>query len=306
MAHTLSLVDISPFIYSGYSYKPNVLVGPVTQRHSAWEAVRIPAGGVAFLFQKVSSLLRTDTEIVFCADRNASCKKSMFALYKGSRDYNKAVDDQCFVAESLLKDCGFQVLAEDGFESDDLIYSVWKDYQKTYDHFHLYVRDSDMHFMINNKTTIEPVNSKCKQITMANYETLAIPKQVIPYVGSCIYKIVFGCHTDEVPPLFDKGTNQRYWAYLERDPRLCYAYDKWMIKTIMRSYLAEQFYDRLDEQIDLIFPLYSNQTLDTYSPDTKKFAEWMAALNGSNKYGPSDRTKTFVVNLQEEMTAHVE
>lgn len=219
---TLVILDCSNYIYQG-TYSRQYISRGVRQVDGVYKANDAPIGGVNFLLKNIKELQSADTTIVPVFDRPPTIKREMYNSCFGHQDYkgNRGKKDvtitlQQSYAEQILRDIGFNVQAADGYEADDLIYSFIQEYGEDFDYIEVHTRDSDLSFLVNAKTTIEPVGKTGKHIDIYNYEHLVYSKEDIQYNSSQLWKMALGDTSDNIPGVGRKFLIELY-KYLTMD-----------------------------------------------------------------------------------------
>ena len=139
----LRIFDVSPFVHAGAVNKHAMLLPELVDNGESFEERRIYAGGASLIWN-ILYYEFGKCDMVFCCDRWPSVKQGMYEYYKGSRDHKEGIHKAKEVTEYILNDCGFTVLAEDGYEADDFIYSLVREHKSHYDHIYIYTGDSDV------------------------------------------------------------------------------------------------------------------------------------------------------------------
>lgn len=304
MSTTLCLIDISPFLYSGIPYKSNKLVGPVIATEDGYSQPSLKAGGVAFLFDKVGQLLKCGHDIILCSDRPPTIKQSFYPEYKGNR-YSKNGDEvikQRIIVERIAEDCGIPITYRDGVEADDLLYSYWSEAQRSYEKIDVYVCDSDMSMLVNDKTSICPCNSKGRSITMENFEQSALPKQITPYNGVVMNKVIFGDTSDNIARVLRPKEAYALWDRVSKDLAIGDGHSKVINNLLIKRCAPEEWQEKLLLQLQVVFPLEQDVSIPNFYYDTDRFAEWCRALDiyGYGRCGSTDRTMRVTQQLYEE------
>lgn len=164
----LHVVDMSPCIYAGTVNKASFMPGDLINTSEGYRERNIPTGGASMLFNILGQYMG-DGPIAFVADRNPTIKKELNSDYKGTRSHPYDVKINKEVAEYILRDCGFTVYAEDGYEADDVIYSIVQKNLSRYDKIYVHTADSDLYYLVSEKVEILPAHSRAKHVTMENY-----------------------------------------------------------------------------------------------------------------------------------------
>lgn len=151
--------------------------------------------------------------VVFAWDSGNSLREKIFPGYKAKRKAEKekytpeekVINDQRRIQFSLLKDeilgrLGFSnVFYQDGYEGDDIIASIVRQYSRTH-LIKIVARDKDLYQLLNkNVTMFDPVKGKVMTSRLIK-KTYGIE----PYQFADV-KALCGCTTDEVPGVKNIG-----------------------------------------------------------------------------------------------------
>ena len=117
-------------------------------------------GGVYGYIQQLASAIEKFQidKVVVCKDKTPYKRKEIYKEYKGDRQTfsdleNKMFQDSILLAERFLAISGFPILVEQGYEADDLIAALQKQYTK--ENHTIYIRSSDDDlFQLLDKNTI--------------------------------------------------------------------------------------------------------------------------------------------------------
>jgi len=186
----LNVVDVSAIMHVYYRNK--------RLPEFSWEVdgVQVPTKALFGLFQMFKKVI--PGKMVFCADRH-TIRKEMDENYKTGRiktgdDYYQQVN----IAEKMLLGCGYNYLAVEGYEADDLIASVVQKYGCVYDKVFVWSNDRDMASLVSGKVMYKSVVTRFPDITKDNYEDVLR----VPYNTLILYKALVGDSSDKV-----KGIN---------------------------------------------------------------------------------------------------
>lgn len=199
MKKVLSLVDISPYLYAGSIDTRAIIHGDVrVNDEGVFARESTYVGGIRFLLKALQSMQGTD--IILCWDSAPTNKKEYFAEFKSQRTKpNIPVSEQRRWVKEVLADCGYAVLEREGYEADDLIYTLVKDYVDDYDKINVYVRDADVHLVVQEKVTIMPPSSNAKTVTAENFRYQCITNQVIPPGMCTLFLACYGKASNNIP-----------------------------------------------------------------------------------------------------------
>jgi 5'-3' exonuclease len=248
MARILHIVDVSSAVYAGSFNTHAFISGPIVNTVTGYRERIIPMGGVSQLFNIVYKQLDTGT-IVFCCDRPPTVKRGMDQNYKTTRTKNERANLEKEIAEYVLNDCGFNVIAEEGYEADDLVYTCVKLFKNQYDHVYIYTGDSDLYMLIDESVSVLPTHSKAKTVTLENFEYTAKKNQIVKYNTLTFQKVLDGDPSKAVSPL-SKQTQMELVKIFAKEPFQSYMGDR----DFMRS-LVEMKMPEILPQFDIIYPL---------------------------------------------------
>lgn len=248
MARILHLVDTSSAVYAGSINTHCFIPGDVVNTANGYKERIVPMGGVSQLFNIIYQYADKGT-IVFCCDRSPTIKRGMFPTYKTTRTFNENVGLQKDIAEFVLEDCGFMLLAEEGYEADDLIYSCVEKFKNEYDHIYVHTGDSDLYLLVEPRVGILPTHSRAKTVTYENFEYTVKKNQVIKYNTLSFQKILDGDSSKAIPPL-TRAQKDKLVSFFAKE-----IYQKNMgNKNAMRP-LVEMVMPEILIQFDLMYPL---------------------------------------------------
>lgn len=252
MNRVLSVFDVSSFIHAGHvnkhSFLEQYIQKDVPGHTRQWCSQRTLSGGTAFLL-KAAIRLVNHSDVVFCCDRNPTIKKSMLNGYKGNRDHKATIENDKRLAEIVLNSCDATVLSYDGYEADDIIYTVVRQCYDMYDEIHVYTGDSDMYFLVDEKVSIKPSSSRAKEVTMSNFSTSFKKGITIPYNLAIPYKILYGDTSDCIPGL-PKDCHKEFIDLITRGkiPEMCGRKDALQL-------LCYELFPLARKSLDIIHPL---------------------------------------------------
>lgn len=265
----LKVVDVSSYIHAGAVNKSAVIDGPIVQTDRGYTSRDIAAGGASLIFNLLYYSFNEDTDFLFCCDRRPTIKQEMFPDYKGSRHHAENILKSKEVTEIILRDCGFTILAEEGYEADDFIYSAVKKFHDQYDEIHIHTGDSDLYFLVDDKVSIQKSHSRTKIVTKMNYgKSFKKITDNMPYNMSSFYKVCFGDSSDDIPPISDKeAARNLYRSALGYFPA-----------HMGNKEYARQFVDTFAPwalpQFDLVYPLDTDVPDDISKGNAEKIYTW--------------------------------
>lgn len=196
----LKLIDTSAILHAGAAQFNNFGIG-----YAKGEPFGFPTGAmyaVLQLFKKKGFLNLTKDQkedIVFCFDRK-SFRKDLNKIYKSNRIPNYGLIMQSMELEKGLKAMGFNTCSEEGYEADDMIYSLTTKYHSSYEEIEIYGTDRDLAALVDYKTTFISTNKNVPTLNMDNFRDKVIPGFKMPYNAIYLFKIMFGDTIDRIPP----------------------------------------------------------------------------------------------------------
>lgn len=266
----LRVVDVSPMIYAGVRKDYCRIKGEMVSTIDGYRSTDVPSGGIAYLFNLIHQHLG-ECDFVFCIDRVPTIKIGMYPEYKQDRDGVDRSDvfRQKEIAELILKDCGLPVLARDGYEADDLIYSICKLYKDVYDKIYVYANDADLYIVVDDNVEILPPAKNGKHITRENYERTCYKNEITPYNTVTFGKFLYGCKSDNVDALYPKSLRDaiEHTFYQKSN------YELLGDKRRLRCFV-EQLYPEALNQFDVIYPLDVDVVVPETEWDITKIKVW--------------------------------
>ena len=198
----LKLIDVSCLVHIGTS----------CGRSAHYNVAGFPTGG---MYEVLRFFRRRDFNFddttVFCFDRHSN-RKTTCAEYKSNRKPNPAVLYQSMELEKGLKSMGFNTFGIEGYESDDLIYSLAKKYHDKFDAIEIYATDRDLAVLVDNKTSIISVSSTVPNLNISNFKNSYKAGVTLPYNATTLFKIIFGDSSDNIKGLLNlNNTNLEYF-----------------------------------------------------------------------------------------------
>lgn len=257
MKENLFIFDVSPFIHAGavnkYSFAERLV-----DYGTHCRAQRTPTGGFSLIVNSLASI-EGQGDIVFCCDRNPTIKKEILPTYKSNRTHAQNIEVEKKAAEFLLKKCNATVLAQPGYEADDLIYSIVKKFYDDYKNIYIYTGDSDLYFLVDSKVTIRPSSSRAKLVTLENYTSVIKKNAYTPYNTTTIAKILSGDTSDCIPGL-PADERDRLYRIFYQDKLYPHLGNKELVYSWMRALCPNYLY-----QVDLVFPLEVEDLPESFS-----------------------------------------
>ncbi|WP_275372785.1 hypothetical protein [Clostridium tertium] len=214
----LKLIDTSAVLHSGDALFPNFGIGTIGIKSNKGNDFAFPTGAmysVLALFKKKGFIHIDNTkeeDIVFCFDRKSNRKKED-STYKANRKGNSGILFQSIELEKGLANMGFNTMAVEGLEADDLIYSLVNKYYNQYDSIEIYGTDRDLAALVDRKVQFISTNKNVPSIDINNFETKTIPGFQLPYNSIYLYKILFGDTSDTIQPAINRDTKGKAFFY---------------------------------------------------------------------------------------------
>lgn len=277
----LHVIDMSPAVYAGSFNTHSFISGDVINDVNGYREQRIPTGGTSMLFNILGQYMGTG-DIAFVADRQPTIKTDRFPFYKGNRTHPHNVEIAKQVAEFILSDCGFTIHARDGYEADDVVFSIVKANHERYDHIYVHTGDSDLYLLVDEKVSILPTSSQAKTVTMANYERMCKANTHTPYNTVVFQKFLHGDRGKNVDPLPISVTDKLIDAMLW--PKFMPSFGS---IDIPRAFLSVR-YPELVPRLEMMYPLFINEPWHI-QPEGKsqRVKEW--AYEIGNRKVPAQR-----------------
>ena len=162
MVRVLHIIDASNQIYRCAVMGRTYTYGTEFDGYS-YQTKSVPVSGVSALLNYPLMIERdffsgpnVENHYAFCFDsRSKTIKRQNNPEYKSSRTYDPSlcVHPQLEYAEEVLKLYGYAALRVEGYEADDIAYTLWKTAKSDYDLIFLHSTDKDWAFMIDPDTT---------------------------------------------------------------------------------------------------------------------------------------------------------
>lgn len=264
----LHVVDMSPCIYAGSFNTRSFIQGDVISSVNGYRERNIPTGGTSMIFNILAQHMGTGP-IAFVADRNPTIKKEKFPNYKGSRTHPHNVSVEKEVAEYILEDCGFHVYAEDGYEADDIIFTIVRQNRHKYDHIYVHTADSDLYILVSDNVSILPTSSKAKTVTIDNYYYTCKKGKETPYNSVVFQKFLAGDPGKDLPPL-PKEDRQKLVSILCQPQTLPLLGNPGDLKLLMQRICPEHL-----DRLMLFYPLLVPGNFDIpMTGEKERVQEW--------------------------------
>lgn len=289
MHSNLYLLDISGYVHAGAVNK-HAYLEQLTENGGMWSTQITPGGGLSLVLNTLSQIVDRG-DIIACCDRWPTIKQEMIPGYKGNRQHKDSILISKQFVEYVLEDSNILVGYCDGYEADDVIYTYWKQLHELYDHIYIYTMDSDLYFLIDEKTEIMPISSRSKHITLDTYATTVIHGTRFPYNTITVEKIINGDKTDCIPPL----TGEARVAAIESFVGNTDLFPQMGDKDVLCTYMLDQ--PEVIEQINKVFPLdVPALPMQPTEPNKQQLCNWGDAIR--NKIYRGRKSPDF--NIEEE------
>lgn len=271
----LHVYDVSNYISSG-STKKFLDGGFKLGSDGKYGEYTMPCGGVSILLDTIMTQMEEteDTiDMVFCFDRKPEYKRELFkevltplgfGSYKGNRPQKSPeIIPQRDMAEEILRQMNFNVLAVDRYEADDCIASVVHHYKTSYDKIVIHSLDSDLFHLVCDNVEVAPIyinpysGPRGKYVNIHNYEDVVNKDYQISYNCLTITKMTVGESGDGIPAIA-KHMSQRIRANLRPEEFRLYGDNR-----LLRQRIAEATdNDKVTLTIfDLIVPVILHESL---------------------------------------------
>lgn len=257
----LRLFDVSQYVYSGVADK--VINRGVALIDGIYEAKSIPCAGVTNVLNAYLQFKEPDADLIFCFDSPPTFKqklhKELFPYgngYKGNRkEKSPAIRMQLELTEEILRQSGIRAVKAEGYEADDIIASIVRQYKSSYDKIYIHSRDSDLYYLVCSNVEVVPVIRVGKYVNMTNWAQTVDKEYVIAYNTLTLVKMERGEQSDNIPSVRKEIMEK----ILKKIPESLYPYcgeDK-----LLRGYIKEiSQNDKVTMGIfDLIVPRILNQ-----------------------------------------------
>lgn len=211
----LHLLDCSQYIWAGAFSKMRIVRG-VRETNGEYCENGAPIGGVMFLLRRATELLSDNSIVMPVFDSTPTIKREMYYNtfgdefgYKGTR---RAVPENCIkeqkdYAYDIMSSIGFPTQIAEGYESDDLMYTLARSYKNDFDTIHVHTSDSDLYFLVDDNIIIDTVGPNVgKYITPGNYYTTVEKNGTCPYNVFHIRKLCKGDTADNIPGIGSEWT----------------------------------------------------------------------------------------------------
>lgn len=272
MAGKLYIFDLMPFMHAGHVNKRSYLQR-IEDLGSRARSVYTYTGGTSLIFNTLYEVVGTG-DIVFCSDRHPTIKQEMYSEYKANRDHNHEITMERKAAEYILEKCNATILYRAGYEADDIIYTLVRKLHDVYEEIYIYTGDSDLYFLVDDKVSIRPSNSKGKYVTRENYEQTKVKGNCYRYNSITMAKICGGDSSDNIPCL-PADVWKQFSENMYKDALYPYMGDKDTVR-----YWVSMLCPGALPQVDLVFPLDVPDVPTEFSAiDLQSVRNWGDAIN---------------------------
>lgn len=190
-----TIIDVSSVIYGGHNGSDKRLKG-------------FPIGGLRKLFGIINASLPCG-DVALCFDCGCELKKELCPDYKAGRIPDYSVYAQIDLLKELLTNCNIPYYCIEGYEADDIIYSICKylaDIGDT-ESVEIYTDDRDISCCITESNSIRNVTSKGACINKDNYCDRVVSSRVIDYNTILLWKVFHGDSSDAYKGVHVVGLN---------------------------------------------------------------------------------------------------
>ena len=263
MGNTLAVLDVSPYVYTG-SYAPGFRD---TRKFSC------PTSGMIYFLKHLCSILNDIDDVILCFD-SRSHRKALDGMYKANRNPNPGVYAQLDFLYEFLTRYGFTCLKVDGYEADDLIYTVVEKYKKRYQRINIYTSDYDIAHNVSDNVSCLAVNSTTMDVTPYSFSyVLGGKNNTVVYNTISVFKLFMGDSSDNIKPFKcakykPKELYNLFLKVLEQignydiDVIKSREFVRLFIDDVLRNDLTSDEYSDLLNRIELIYPCYVEYSYD--------------------------------------------
>jgi len=275
----LHIVEISSCVHTGKVNKIATIDGEITKGANGWYTPRISTGGVAYLFNKIMDFGKKG-DMIFVADRAPLVKRAIYPEYKTHRLDQPQVTIQKEISEKILADCGYMVVYEEGYEADDVAYTLAEKYASDYRNVYLHTDDSDMYIIVRDNVHCLPVRTGGKIVTRANYEYAVRKDMTTEYNSLTFLKMVYGATKDNVPAL-PKNIQNKLLGMFWNETHFPHMRNRDFVKALIGSVAPEAL-----DQFEIAYPMFVDSVSLGMVPDAdwQKLKVW-AQVVGNRKFG---------------------
>lgn len=276
----LHLIDVSSHLHVGSVNESKFFEGPIQNLPSGFKMPIIRTGGISFLFNKIFEFGREDV-VIFACDRTPTNRLLIDENYKSGRPNKPEVNTQKALVEIILEDCGFEVAYEDGFEADDVIYTLANKYKmdSDIDHIFIHTDDSDIFINVDDKVSILPSSSRGKNVTRSNFEYTARKNELTPFNTLTFIKMLSGDSSDKIKAL-PASLRDEIRYFFSQKPIL---QQRVHIPNVVGNVIEKQF-PQAYKNFQLVYPhISSYDTVDLFRIiDRNRTAYWGKVVGNAN------------------------
>lgn len=202
----LHILDCSQYIWAG-SYSSAKISRGVRESNGEYCENCAPIGGVRFLIDRAAELCSDNNVVVPVFEDKPTIKRDMYKDvfgseygYKGTRRTpGPEIGLQKKYAYTIMEKLGYPVQLADGYESDDVIYTLVNMYKGDFENVFVHVNDSDLYFIVGGNVCIDTVGPRIgKYITQSNYPNVVDKSGWCPYNVHHIRKLCTGDTSDNI------------------------------------------------------------------------------------------------------------
>lgn len=185
----LDIIDVNSVLHSAHNVE-NV---------SKERVCGCPNGALITLFRKIAYLLSVDHHVI-CAFDSKTDRSTILPDYKANRSKVPEVILQSELAYNLLSELNISCVKVNGFEADDLIYSICEKYDMKVPRIYIHSSDKDLaHNITNSRVEILSTNSNSFNIYYSNFvEVFAEPDYRTPLNMVTLKKVFTGDSSDNI------------------------------------------------------------------------------------------------------------
>jgi DNA polymerase-1 len=184
---TLVIVDINNFIYRAYFGIQHRLQAPDGRSVNA----------VFGVFNMIHSMLQKldPTAVVIAKDSNKSFRKDIFPDYKNNRSHMpEDLFQQVPLIYQMLDLMSFSSVESSGFEADDVIYSLAKQYSQDFEQVYIATGDKDLFQLVDDKVKcVDTMKDKIYGKQEVQEKLGISPNQVVDFLS------LIGDSSDNIP-----------------------------------------------------------------------------------------------------------
>lgn len=201
----LHIVDISNALYAGMFSDFWVSRG-VHEIDGQWKARRGFVGPIRFTLRILREMMGPNSIVIPVMERTPTIKRKMyydltgdeFGYKAGRKEKPEHFDAVKDYLEVVLRDLGFPVQYVEGYEADDIIYTLVELYKYDFEKIYVHTRDSDLFFLVSDNVEIAPVGSQGKVVDMYNYSVVIKKGWTFYYNTVHIHKLLNGDSSDNI------------------------------------------------------------------------------------------------------------